>query len=105
MNILSFAIDIVLAGYVVWEVVRFLPEYRQLKQAIANRDAQARTRVYQRAIVVEWVSALLALLALGFDWNKLNPQFLALDDGWLIERVSRAGGAFNRGTMAGMFLG
>lgn len=105
MYILSFATDIILAGYVVSEVARFVPKYRQLKQAIANGDAQALTRVYKRAVVFEWVSAVLALLALGFDWDKLNPKFLALDDSWVIQRIARAGGAFNRGALAGIFFG
>ncbi len=38
MHILSIVIDIILAGYVTWEVLRFGPQYRQLKQDIANGD-------------------------------------------------------------------
>jgi uncharacterized protein len=104
MHILSFAIDIVLAVYVVWEVVWFLPQYRQLKQAIAKGDVHARTRVYWRAMVFEWVSALLALLALGFDWSKLNPKFLALENSRLIQMIPR-GGDFEGGAIGGIVLG
>jgi membrane protease YdiL (CAAX protease family) len=105
MHTLSLATDFILAGYVVWEVVRFVPRYRQLKQALANGDTQARVRVYRRAIAFEWVSALLALLALGFNRNKLNPKFLTLDDTWLIQHVARAGGSANQGALAGVFFG
>jgi membrane protease YdiL (CAAX protease family) len=104
MHILSFIIDIVLAGYVIWEVVQFVPRYRQLKQAIAKGDAHARTRIYQRAFAFEWISALLALIALGFDWNKLNPKFLALDGSGLIQSLSK-GGDFARGKIAGVLVG
>jgi hypothetical protein len=64
-----------LAGYVVWEVIQFVPRYRRLKPAVAKGDSGARTRLYYQALVFEWVSALLALLALGFDWNKRNPTW------------------------------
>lgn len=104
MHILPFAIDIILAVYVVWDVVRFLPQYRQLKQAIANGDVHARTRVYRRALVFEWVTALLALLALGFDWSKLNPRLLGLENARLIQMIPR-GGDFDRGAIGGVVLG
>ena len=103
MHILSIVIDIILAGYVTWEVLRFGPQYRQLKQDIANGDSHARTRVYQKAIVFEWVSALLALLALGFDWSKLNPKSLALEGTrWM---QAWQGGGFEWGGLAGVFIG
>ena len=108
MNTLSFVIDIVLAGYVIREVVRFGAQYRQLKKDIANGDTQARGRLYRKAIVFEWVSALLALLALGFDWNKLNPKSLALEGTKLIQ-IWKGGAfdhsAFSQGAMAGVVLG
>ena len=53
---LGFAIDIVLAGYVIWEVVRFGPQYRQLKLDLANGEMQARARVYRKAIGFEWAA-------------------------------------------------
>ena len=103
MHILSIVIDTILAGYVTWEVLRFGPQYRQLKQDIANGDSHARTRVYQKAIVFEWVSALLALLALGFDWSKLNPKSLALEGTrWM---QAWQGGGFEWGGLAGVFIG
>jgi uncharacterized protein len=108
MHILSFVIDIVLAAYVVREVIRFGPEYRQLKQDIAHGDAHARTRVYHKATLFEWISALLAVLALGFDWSKLNPRFLALENmHWIqgLQGGSPGRAAFDRGALAGIFFG
>jgi CAAX protease family protein len=104
MHIVLFTLDILLAGYIGWEVLRFSARYRQLKQEIANGDAHARTRIYYRALWFEWISALLALLALGFDWNKLNPKSLALDGSKLMLWLS-AKGSFDRGAAAGLFLG
>src|SRR5450755_332377 len=104
MHILSFIIDVILAGYVVWEVVQFVPRYRQLKQAVANGDAGARPRIYQRALWFEWISALLALVALGFDWSKLNPKFLALEGSSLMQSLPR-GSDFDRGSLAGVGIG
>src|SRR5579883_2830761 len=104
MHILSYVIDIILTGYIAREVVRFPAIYRHLKQAIVDGDAQARTRVYRRAIVFEWVSALLALAALGFDWNKLNPKLLALDGVPVIQMASH-NASFDRGAMSGLFMG
>ncbi len=103
MHTLNFVIDVVLAGYVIREVVRFGPQYRQLKLDLAKGDARARIRVYHQAIVFEWVSALLALFALGFDWNRLNPKFLALENArWMHVMGS---GEFDRGRMAGLLFG
>jgi uncharacterized protein len=104
MHILSLMMAVVLAGYLVYEVVRFLPRFRQLKQEIAEGHAEARTRVYRRALWFEWISALLALLALGFDWNKLNPRALGLDHAaWM--RTLSGSGDFDRGAMGGVVIG
>jgi uncharacterized protein len=107
MHILSFVIDLLLAGYVIREVLRFGSQYRQLKQDIANGDTQARTRVYHKAVIFEWVSALLALLALGFDWTKLNPKFLALEGLPWIQALQGGPGrtGFDRGALAGILFG
>ncbi len=104
MHILSFVLDVILAGYVVWEIVQFVPRYRQLKQAVANGDAQARTHVYQRALRFEWISALLAMAALGFEWSKLNPKLLALDGSKLLPSLAPGSDAF-RGNMVGLLVG
>jgi membrane protease YdiL (CAAX protease family) len=91
-HLLSFAVDIILAGYIVWEVVRFPPRYRRLKQDIVSGVAGARLRMYRETLAFEWISALLALLALGFDWSKLNPKALDLDHSPLLQQFSTAGG-------------
>lgn len=73
-------VDIFLAVYIGVTVVRFIPQYRGLKLAIAKGDAGARLRLYRRALGFEWSSALLALLALGFDPSRLNPALLDLKE-------------------------
>ncbi len=104
MHILTLLLDVVLAVYIGREVILFVPRYRQLKQAIANGDTQARARIYRQALVFEWASALLALLALGLDWNKLNPRFLALDTLPLFQNIPR-NAAFDRGALGGILAG
>lgn len=100
MRIFSGIIEIVLVGYIVWQVVSFVPRYHQLKLAVASGDTGARTRVYYHALTFEWVSALLSLLALGFDWSKLNPQHLALDGSRLMQAL-----ALNDSSKAGVATG
>jgi membrane protease YdiL (CAAX protease family) len=104
MHLLSLMLDIVLACYVAWEVFWFNGRYRELKQEIAKGETGARTRIYYRALVFEWVSALLALLALGFDWDKLNPKALALSGSSLIQLLS-PNGSFDKGAALGIFAG
>jgi membrane protease YdiL (CAAX protease family) len=93
---------------VVWEVAKFVPRYRELKQAVADGDLQARTRIYNEAIIFEWVSAFLALAALGFNWSKLNPKALALEGTWLLQHVahiSQADNGFQTGMTGGIAAG
>jgi uncharacterized protein len=104
MNILSLATDIILSAYICWEVIGFVSRYRRLKQGIANGDTKARTRIYQRILIFEWVSAALALVALRFDWSNLNPKNLALDGSRLMQSLSLPPGA-GKGAVIGMFLG
>ena len=104
MHILSLAVDFILAGYIAWQVVRFNQRYRQLKQELANGDAQARIRIYWQALAFEWISALLAVVALGFDWSKLNPASLALDHSSLMQALS-VNGSFDRGALIGILVG
>jgi uncharacterized protein len=102
MQALSITLDVLLAGYVVWEVISFVPRFRKLKQEIANGDSQARSRVYRRAITFEWITALLALLALGFDWSKLTPANLGLET---VMRSLSGGNDFNSGSLIGVIFG
>lgn len=104
MHIVSYVLDIILAGYIIWQVARFLPEYRRLKAAIAAGDTQARLRVYREAIVFEWISALLAIVALRFDWGKLNPQSLNLDGSSAMPLIAHAH-EFGRGLVGGIVIG
>jgi CAAX protease family protein len=105
MHIGSLMVEVVLTGFVVSEVVRFVPRYRQLKEAVANGDTGARTRTYQRALVFELVSALLALAALGFDWSKSNPKLLGLGDIGLVQSFSSGDGDAVRGAVIGIIGG
>lgn len=104
MRILSHVLDVILTGYIIWQVARFLPEYRRLKAAIAAGDTQARSRVYREAIGFECISALLALIALRFNWGKLNPQSLNLDGTSLMQLVAHAH-EFDRGLIGGIAMG
>lgn len=104
MRVVSFIVDIVLAAYIGWQVIEFVPQYRQLKQAVANGEAQARTRIYYRALAFEWISALLALVALRFDWGTLNPKWLALGENPLIQQLSTVNGP-DRDKLAGVLVG
>ncbi len=102
MQVLTIAVDVLLAGYVVWEVVSFVPRFRKLKQEIANGDVHARNRVYRRAIIFEWATALMALLALGFNWSKLNPANLGLES---LTRSLSGDSDFNSGSLMGVIFG
>jgi CAAX protease family protein len=104
MNTLSLATDIILSAYICWEIIEFVPRYRRLKQEIANGDPKARTRVYHRILIFEWVSAVLAFVALRFDWSKLNSKSLALDGTKLMQSLSLPPGA-SKGAVLGMFMG
>jgi uncharacterized protein len=104
MQLFSIVVSIILAGYIGWEVIQFGSHYRQLRQALANGDTQARIRVYKRALMFEWTTALLALVALRFDWSKLNPTFLDLGGTpWLQSILNRS--AFNTGALMGVLIG
>lgn len=104
MHVVSFVIEVALAVFVVSEVVRFVPRYRRLKEAVANGDTHARTKTYQRALVFEWVSALLAVAALGFDWSKLNPKLLGLADLGAVRSLANGGDAAH-GAVLGVIIG
>lgn len=104
MQIATWIIEIVLVGFVAFEVVQFVPRYRRLKEEVANGDARARMRVYQRALVFECASAALALAALGFDWSKLSPKTLGLENLGLMRTLASSGDAVH-GLAAGVIFG
>jgi membrane protease YdiL (CAAX protease family) len=106
MGRLSLALDAILGAYIAWQVVRFVPQYARLKKDIAEGDPRARIRVYGEALRFEWLSALLALLALGFDLTSLDPRSLALQDSPLVVPFSsRAAPGLIPGMVAGLALG
>jgi uncharacterized protein len=108
MHIVYSILEIALAGFVLSEVVRFVPRYRQLKEAVAKGDGGARTRIYQRAFAFEWIGALLAMAALGFDWSKLDPRTLGLGKLGLVESLSSGSDAAHGvavGVIGGVAIG
>jgi membrane protease YdiL (CAAX protease family) len=104
MQIVSWALSILLAGYIGYEVIDFVPRYRRLKQAVAGGDPHARSRVYYRVFAFEWISAGLAIAALGFDWSRLNPAPLGLRDALHLPSLSLSS-SFGQGAMAGLLMG
>lgn len=104
MNFISLATNVVLSIYICWEVIAFVPRYHRLKQQIANGDPKARTRVYQRVLIFEWISAALALLALRLDWSKLNPKSLGLEGAKFMHVLALPEGA-SKSAVLGLFIG
>lgn len=104
MHFLSLAMDIILSIFICEEVIRFVPRYRRLKQEIAQGDPEARTRLYREVVIFEWISALLALAALGFDWSKLNPRILALAGSRIMQVFAIPAGE-TRAVVAGLASG
>jgi len=104
MHLVKLIVEAVLAAYVVTEVVRFVPRYRRLKEAVATGDTHARTKMYREALFFEWLSALLAMAALGFDWSKLNPKALGLANLSAIQSLSSSGDAAH-GAIFGVMIG
>lgn len=95
-------ISLVLAAFLVREVLEFKRRYLALKQDLARGDSTARLRLYRRALVFEGASALLALLALRFDWKSLTPGSLALGDVPLVHALT---GEAGRGMLPGIVGG
>ncbi|HTZ99399.1 MAG TPA: CPBP family intramembrane glutamic endopeptidase [Candidatus Aquilonibacter sp.] len=104
MQIATWIMEIALVAFVIFEVVQFVPRYRRLKEEIANGDTHARTRVYRRALVFECASAALAVAALGFDWGKLNPKTLGLENLGLMRTLASGGDAVH-GLVIGVIFG
>jgi membrane protease YdiL (CAAX protease family) len=104
MHILSLALDILLACYIAWEVLKFHPRYKKLKQSIADGDPDARLRIYREGLVFEWITALLALLAIRFDWSQLNPKSLDLGALPMI-RAFTSNADLDRGMIGGVLFG
>jgi CAAX protease family protein len=104
MRFLLYGLDLMLAAYIGWEVAHFPARYRRLKQAVADGEMLGRIRLYRRMLFFEWSSAFLALFALGFDWNHLNPKLLGLEGSRLLQFVS-PGTKIDQSTIAGVLFG
>jgi uncharacterized protein len=103
----SFA-GVVLAGFIIWEVVKSFRDYRNLKKALAQGDSGARPRFYNRILRFEWVTAALALIALGFDKKKLVASTLQVNDTAFAHWVSSSDVSGKSGLMAigaGLLIG
>lgn len=105
LHVLSIICGFGLVGYIAWQVGKSFGEYRRLKQAIREGDERARTRFYFRILGFEWVSALLAFVALGFKGSKLTPSSLELDRTAFGEWLSSLGSRFDSGLIAGVVAG
>jgi uncharacterized protein len=89
-HIVADVAGIALACYVIREVKRMRRDYASLKHAIAQGDLEARARLYLKILEFEWVSAALALMALGFDKTKLMAPTLQMGDTSFGHWVSRS---------------
>jgi len=77
-HIVAHLASVILAGYVIREVKRMHRDYARVKLATAQGDLEARTRLYLEILEFEWVSAALALIALGFDKTNLMAATLQM---------------------------
>jgi CAAX protease family protein len=103
-HLFSWLAGTAVACYVIWEMKKMYRDYPKLKQAVANGDPEARPRFYVRILRFEWVSALLALVALGFDKTKLMASSLQMGDTAFGHWVS-ASSMINSSGMAGIAAG
>jgi membrane protease YdiL (CAAX protease family) len=79
VHLLSSVSSWILALYLIWESARSPKVYRKLKASIDAGDTTARSKFYYQVYLFEALSAALALTALGFNWNALNPSHLGMD--------------------------
>jgi uncharacterized protein len=73
--------SVLLALFLCYESAQSPAHYRRLKSAVAAGDGKARLRFYARILAFEWASALLAFAALQFDFARLTPASLQLEEG------------------------
>ena len=99
---IRIVISLLLAAFIVREVLEFRRRYRDLKQDLARGDAAARLRLYRRGLLFEGATAVLALLALGFDGRALDPRALGLAQ---VPLVRALGGDAARGLLPGVITG
>jgi membrane protease YdiL (CAAX protease family) len=105
LHTVSLLTSLILAGYVIRDVSKARRQYGQLKQAIAQGDPEARSRFYMRILRFEWVSAVLALIALGFDRTKLSAATLQMGNTAFGRWLSASGESFDSGVVGGVAAG
>ena len=104
-HILSYVAGVALACFVIWEVTRLYRDYPKFKQAVAQGDPEARPRLYMRILRFEWITAPLAIVAIGFDKTKLTAATLQLEDTSFGHWLAQARGAGNRAIVGGALIG
>src|SRR5579864_1468978 len=104
-HIISYVAGVALACFVIFEVKRLYRDYPKFKQAVARGEPDARTRLYVRILRFEWISAPLAIVALGFDKTKLTAATLQLEDTSFGYWLEQARGAGNRAIVGGALIG
>lgn len=100
--------SVALACYVIRDAVKTYRDYAKLKQGLALGDPEARPRFYMQILQFEWISAGLALVALGFDKTKLVATRLQMRDTAFGHWVSTSVLTGSRGTVAltaGLLIG
>jgi membrane protease YdiL (CAAX protease family) len=80
LRYVSVVADFLLIAYLLWQVISFVPGYRRLKQGVAHGEAAARIRFYSRALLFQYVLALLAIVGLGFSKARLTTASLRIGD-------------------------
>jgi hypothetical protein len=108
-HIFPYVAGVALACFVIWEVKKMYRDYPKFKQAVAQGDLEARPRLYMQILRFEWLSALLALVALGFDKTKLMAATLHLGDTafgrWISETRAAGNSQIFGGIVAGLLIG
>lgn len=99
---IRIVISLVLAAFIVREVLEFRRRYRDLKQDLARGDAAARLRLYVRGLFFECAIGALAMFALAFDPHALDPGSLGLSR---VPMVRALTGDAARGLLPGVITG
>lgn len=98
-----------LACFVIYQVKKTMVEYPKVKEAIAKGDPHARWRFYLRILRFEWLSAALALIALGFDRTRFMAARLQMGNTafgrWIATMKARESSAMIGGMAIGLVGG
>jgi CAAX protease family protein len=96
---------VTLACFTIREVKKTYREYPKIKQAVADGDSRARTRLYLHILRFEWISAPLALIALSFDRSRLVASALQLEESDFGKWVAQTKEIGNNAMMVGLGTG